>query len=332
MKQRISILLILWLCTVIGLQAQDFKITKFQENMLDLTAARAAVKDKNGDICALIKFSVRDDKFTFEPNMGVVKTEKKVGEIWLYVPQQTKRITIRHPQLGVLRDYIIPVNIEQKVVYEAELLITNQEYLNSLLHKSKTDTVRIMVPQEPTILRVKAERSVFFNLGLGFNVLGIMGPEAFLGVDYKNHTIEAGAIYGISKSPSMSIYQVDNGSFWGAYDYNAMRIFLRYGYDIDLGSSVIVTPLLGAAINNISGTKVRQGSNGDRFSKMNTISATAGCRLSYCIGKSIRIQVTPAFNLGVKKDRSFNILKDADSKIKSWTDGLSLDAGLVFHL
>lgn len=331
MRQRFPLLLLLWLCTTIGMQAQDFRITKFQENLLDLTAARVAVKDKNGDICALIKFSVRDNKFTFEPNMGIVKTEQKVGETWLYVPSQTKRITIRHPQLGVLRDFVIPVNIEQKTVYEAELQITNQEYLRSLLQKAKTDTVRIMVPQEPTIVQVEAKRSVYFNLGAGFNVLGIMGPEAFLGFNFGRHSVEGGFIYGINKILDMSIYQSDNSAFFGAYDYQTMRFFLRYGFDFNVGESFIVTPQLGAAINNISGTEVRRGNGSDLFTKMSTLTGNIGCRLSYCITKGIRVQMTTAYNIGLKRDRSFWILKEAEPAFSSSTESISLMAGLVFH-
>ena len=327
--QRFIPAFILWLLCGTLAQAQDFSITSFKENLLDLTAARAAVKDKNGDLCALIKISVRDDRFEYEPNLGVVRQEKKVGEVWLYVPQQTKRITIRHPQLGILRDYIIPVSIEQKMVYEAELQITNESYLSFLLQMSKTDTVRIMVPQEPTVLKVEAERSVFFNLGVGFNVVGVMGPTAFLGFDFVNHVIEAGAVIGMNKAEGISIYQVDNAAFWGTYDYKAMRFFARYGYNIE-ASSFIITPLAGVAINNISGDRVQQGA-GDLFETMSTVSATVGCRFSYCLSKSIRVYATPEFGFTVKKDHSFDVVKEADSKVKSWSEGIGLSAGILFR-
>lgn len=329
--KRLNLLLLLWVFCAAALQAQDFRITKFQENMLDLTAARAAVKDNNGDLCALIKFSVRDDKFVYEPNMGVVKQERKVGETWLYVPKQTKRITIRHPQLGVLRDYVIPVTIEQKVVYEAELQITNQEYLRSLLQRAKTDTVRIMVPQEPTVLEVEAKRNVHLDLGVGFNSVGIMGPTAHIGLNVGNHVVEAGATIGISKSEGISIYRKDNAAYYGTYDYSAMRFFARYGYNFEATSELLITPLVGAAINNISGAEVRRSPNGDVFSKVNSVSATIGCRVSYCMGNVVLLFLMPEFSVGVKKDDSFIVLKDYDSKIKSWTDGIGLSAGVVFH-
>ena len=300
--------LLLWLTGTIAVQAQDFKITKFDENLLDLTAARADVKDNNGDPCALIKFSVRDLDFKYEPNMGVVKKEQHVGETWIFVPSGTKRITIRHPQLGILRDYVIPVSIEKKVVYEAELQITDEEYL-----RAKRQT----------------ERNFHLDLGVGFNVMSIMGPAAYLGLNYKEHSFEVGMVFGISNVQNVSIYQTDNAAYYGTYDYSAMRFFFRYGYDID-ASSFLITPLVGAAINNISGSEVKRGTR-DIFSKCNTISATIGCRVSYKISKMIRVQLTPEYDFGVKKDKSFDILGASDSTIKSWTDGLNINAGLTFH-
>lgn len=301
--------LLLWLTGTMAVQAQDFKITKFEENLLDLTAARADVKDNNGDPCALIKFSVRDLDFEYEPNMGVVKKEQHVGETWLFVPSGTKRLTIRHPQLGILRDYVIPVSIEKKVVYEAELQITDEEYLRA---------------------KRQSERDFHLDLGVSFNVMSIMGPAAYLGLNYKNHSLEGGVVFGLSKVKNVSIYQTDNAAYYGTYDYSVMRFFFRYGYDIEASSALLITPLVGAAINNISGSEVKRGTR-DLFSKCNTVSATIGCRFSYQIGKMIRVQITPEYDFGVKKDKSFDVLGDTDSTIKSWTDGLNINAGLTFH-
>lgn len=327
-KNILLLILISWLFAV-NSQGQDFRITKFEENTLDLSAARSAVKDRNNDICALIKVAVRDTKFEYEPNMGVVKQERKVGEVWLYVPAGTKRMTIRHPQLGILRDYVIPVSIEQKVVYQMSLEITNKEYLQSMLHKAKADTVRIEITKDSIIYK-ENERKLFFNLGVGFNVVSIMAPSVNLGFTGKKHLIEAGAIFGLNKVKGVSIYQTMNSAYWGTYDYNAMRFYLRYGYDIKF-SSFLVTPQVGVALNNIKGKEVRHGTGADLFSKTNTVSATVGCRFTYCISKLIQVQVTPEYDIGIKKDQAFNIIKEADSNLKSWTSGFNLNAGLIFQ-
>lgn len=320
----------LWLCAAMNIHAQDFRITKFKENMLDLSAARAAVKDNNGDLCALIKFSVRDDKFVYEPNMGVVKTEKKVGETWLYVPQKTKRITIRHPQLGMLRDYNIPVDIEQKVVYEAEIEILNKEYLNSLL-EARSDTVRIVQVRDSIIYKDK-ERSFHLMAGVGFNVASIMGPSALLGVKMKKHSLEAGTIIGIGKVQDVSIFQSNNSAFWGTYDFKPLRFFVRYGYDVS-ASTFVITPQVGVALTNVNGAVMRRSASGiDLFGKSHVVSATMGCRFGYNLGKRLCMHVSAEYDVAVKKSKGYTILQDFDSKIKSWGSGINLNAGIVFVL
>ena len=358
--------LFIWLLTAVVLQAQDFKISRFKENIMDLTAAHASVKDKNGDACALIKFSVKDDKFDFEPNLGIIKTEKKMGEVWIYVPHHTKMITIRHQYLGVLRNYRLPVEIEQKVVYEADLEITNETYLNSLLLFGNTDNAPIVEAQKPLEPEVqkpvepevkpavgevkpaeleakpsaedvkpikatlKSDRDLVFEFGAGFNALGIMGPTAHIGVNYKNHVLEVGATLGISKVKNVTIYEPESNAFWSTYNYGAMRFFARYGYNIEI-SSFVITPMAGAAINNIKGEELERG-EGYLFEKINTISVIGSCRLSYCINKTFRVYVCPEFSVGIKKDRSFNIIKEVDSKIKAMTDGFGVSAGFLIHI
>ena len=330
--KRIIPFFLLWMCCMVSIQAQDFRISKFKENMLDLSAASSGIKDRNGDACAIIKFSSRDDKFVFEPNMGVIKQEKKVGETWLYIPASTKRITIRHPQLGMLRDYSIPVVIEQKMVYEAEIEITNKEYLRSLLEtKTRTDTVRIVQRQDTIIYREK-ERHFHAVLGLGFNVVGVMGPTAFLGFQLKSHSLEAGTTVGMGKVQGVSLYQTDNSAYWGTYDYKPLRIFARYGYDVNAGA-LVITPQAGVAFNNINGAEMRRSASGmNLFGKAHVVSATLACRIGYSLGKAVRLQLTPEFDLGIKKSKGYDYLKEVDSKIKSWGTGVSLSAGVAFYM
>ena len=82
------------------------------------------LKDQNGDVCAIIKVVTTQTGFSsFDCGMaGVVKTVQKPSEIWVYVPNGAKRITITHPQLGMIRDYFFPVPIEKATVYEMVLI------------------------------------------------------------------------------------------------------------------------------------------------------------------------------------------------------------------
>ena len=74
----------------------------------DLTANTAGTteRDQNGETAALIKVVTTQTGFSFDGgSLGIVKTAQKPSEIWVYVPRGLKKITISHPQLGMLRDY-----------------------------------------------------------------------------------------------------------------------------------------------------------------------------------------------------------------------------------
>lgn len=133
------ILLFFWPLLLMS-QGQDFWIKDFHQNMTDLSAISSNVKDLNGKPTALIRFAVRDSKFEFSANLGIVKQESKTGEVWLYVPVGTKRLTISHPYLGLLRGFEIPTSVEGKCTYDAEIVITNNAYLDALLDQAITSS------------------------------------------------------------------------------------------------------------------------------------------------------------------------------------------------
>lgn len=307
MSRLLALLFVFCIATPIA-YSQDFKITMFEKNPLGLGSALANIKDNNGDVCALIKFSTRDTDFEFEANLGIVKTEKKVSEIWIYVPVGTRRINVKHPRFGILRHYEIPVRIEAKTDYEAEILIVNKP--------------------RPSVRK----RNVFVNIGLGYNALNIMGPSAFIGLNIGAHNIEGGTIIGLNKVNNINFYIASNNEFMGTFDFSAMRFYARYGYDIKVGSSILLTPQIGAAINHINGAEIRRSTSGvNLFGNASGIITSVGCRLNWCLNKHIRLHITPEYDFCIKGDRGFNIIKDSDSKIASWSDGLNVNAGLVFH-
>lgn len=78
--------------------------------------------DQNGDVAALIRVVTPEKGFVFEGGtLGVVDTKQKVGEIWVWVPRGARKISIMHQQLGVLRDYRYPIEIEAERTYEMVL-------------------------------------------------------------------------------------------------------------------------------------------------------------------------------------------------------------------
>ena len=118
------LLLGLLLFDALNVSAQGISVASFRRLDNDLTAniAGTMMKDQNGEVAALIKVVTTQTGFTFEGGMaGIVKTRQEAGEIWVYVPHGIQRITIKHPQLGVLRDYYFEIGIEAARTYEMVL-------------------------------------------------------------------------------------------------------------------------------------------------------------------------------------------------------------------
>lgn len=345
-------------CIGIKVQAQDFKVENFRENLTDLSAAISGVQDRNKKDAALIRFAVRDENFELEPNLGILKEESATGEIRIYVPEDTKRITIRHPKLGVLRDYTIPIPIKSKTTYDAEIVITNPDYLlvifgsgnvttPSVKDVEVTELPKVEVPKaEPVTAQeqTKSQESVLiiqkdkteplgihFYAGLGLNALSVMGPSVNLGVRYKIFAVEAGFAYGLDKVENIKFSLRSSSILSETYDYSCNKAWLRLGANFDTGQFRI-TPQAGVAFNMISG-KASDGANNtsDYFKDSNPMSVSAAVRLSYEVADHLFVHLTPQFDFAIGGDQVFDVIKEADSKIKNWGEGFGVNVGLIYE-
>ena len=117
-------LLIFFIVSICGAFAQNISVKSFKALPMDLTASSLEGKriDQNGDVAALIKVVTTETGFVFEGGtLGIVDTKQTPGEVWVWVPRAARKITIKHPKLGVLRDYYYPVEIEAERTYEMVL-------------------------------------------------------------------------------------------------------------------------------------------------------------------------------------------------------------------
>lgn len=106
-------------------EAQNISVSSFRLLETDLTANTHGTieHDQNGEVAALIKVVTTQTGFVFDGGaLGIVKTVQKPAEIWVYVPRGLKKISISHPQLGILRDYYLPVAIASAKTYEMVLV------------------------------------------------------------------------------------------------------------------------------------------------------------------------------------------------------------------
>lgn len=126
--------------------AVKFKVSGFRTLPNDVTAFITPVYDLNGEACALVKVVASAD-FAFSTPLGVVKRENKTGEIWLYLPEGSKLLTIKHPQWGVMRDYRFSKPLESHVTYEMNIAAPKMQPAvkpdTVVLTKTVTDTVVI---------------------------------------------------------------------------------------------------------------------------------------------------------------------------------------------
>ena len=122
MKHFISLLLLL--AVSVSSVAQTMSITEFRPDESDMTANTAGtiVIDQNGDKAALIKIETTEFGFSFDTGfLGIVKTVQHTGEIWLYVPEGVKRISISHPRYEKIRDYDLGMTVKKAKTYVMKL-------------------------------------------------------------------------------------------------------------------------------------------------------------------------------------------------------------------
>ncbi len=119
-ERKFALLLFLFLSFSLSTQAQQFSVKSFRTIPNDLTAFHTPVYDLNHDACALIKV-VGDARFVFDSPLGIVKRTDEVGEVWIYLPQGSVMLTIRHPEWGVLRDYRLAEPLVANITYELVL-------------------------------------------------------------------------------------------------------------------------------------------------------------------------------------------------------------------
>lgn len=300
MKKGI-LLIVLTLSCLIQIKAQYIKVADFRRNYTSLVASMNPEYDNAGEACAVICFFVRDDNFEITPNMGSLRTEQMTGEIRIWVPVGTKKLTVRHQGAMTLSSWEIPVRLEPKVTYEAELDITQK--------------------------RTGAPISVYGQLG--YNILSISGPSVALGLDINHHIVELSAVYGINKTDDWYFYSTD-GSAIAAYNYQAFRIGLRYGYDIKASEIFSIAPQVGVAYNGLSGNAVENITN-STYKSASSTSALIAVRLSVGLGKKVRLHLTPEYDFGLSKDDVCKLISDNDNTFKGWTDGFNLNTGIMIY-
>ena len=347
---------LLFLILGIGLRAQSLSVESFRLLEKDLAANIQGTMrmDQNGQVAALIRVVTNEKGFVFDGGMlGIVDTRQDVGEILLWVPRGLQRITIKHDQLGVLRDYYFPMSIEGGRTYELKLLsgkvrtIVEEEYttqLDSITEESAITSQSQSRIDKPILTKntLYAGASLFIN-DKPRNV------DFHLGCYLKNFNLEIGyshfdndKIYfeGYWNSTALSEKDMDgdglpDGIQSYSYRYETLSKYSAVlGYGIQFGRRVRLTPQTGAIVYSLSSkggfddSIQAFGESGERNSYVACMSVNL--KLEFSPVKHVSLFYTPAFSIPVKMGNLAEKL-DYSNSVTGTFKGLTHNIGLQLY-
>ena len=137
--------------------AQELSVKSFSEKSNDISASTSRRLDNNGTPCALVKVQLASSGALFEGNvMGTV--EYKTSEYWVYMPQGSKRLTVKLegylPLAVEFADYGIS-SLEPRTTYQ--LVITGVATKTQPQDEPRTQTGWIRLDSEPSDAAVYIE-------------------------------------------------------------------------------------------------------------------------------------------------------------------------------
>ena len=161
--------------------AQKFSVESYRQLPSDVSAFISPVRDNNGEDCALLKV-LASEEFAFSTPLGIVKREDRTGEIWLFLPARSKKITIKHPEWGVMRDFYFTTPLVGHMCYEMkikepprpvkirEIITTKTDTL--VLTRIDTLTLREPIPTTPFTINISP--TIAFGGRLNSTMGGVM--------------------------------------------------------------------------------------------------------------------------------------------------------------
>lgn len=144
----------------------EFSVKSFRKLDSDMDARIThPILDQNNKKAALIKVVTSVPGFDFDVGiMGVIEVKKSIGELWVYVPESIKAITIRHPEFGVIRNYRFEIPIESASVYELTLRTPVKEQEKIVVVKDSI--VYVTLPAEEQTAKPKPRKAWTYDINI----------------------------------------------------------------------------------------------------------------------------------------------------------------------
>ncbi len=157
-RKKIVFVILFLIYPFLYICSQGFSIRGIEKLPTDMDArVNYARKDQNGKTCAIIKIATPLTGFSFDTGtLSVQYVVEKIGEIWVYVQPGIKKITIAHQSLGVVREWDIPIKIEEACSYALSLNTSNKADAN----------FQVGNPQRIVLLTLKKHELMYHREGL----------------------------------------------------------------------------------------------------------------------------------------------------------------------
>lgn len=243
-KLLIIILLALIVCRVEG---QELYVKSFVAAQADLSAQTQPRKDLNNKNCALVKVGIGLQGVQFEGNV-VGQVVNNVGEYWVYMPQGSRMLKVKHP-------YYPPIMVTF-ANYSMEKLESNRTYelmltVSGGIQSSQTQTLTIKyTPIEATVLvdnkRIKGSDGVAmanFPIGQHSFVVFCDGYESEEGMVKLKASAPSNLQITLSKEAKTALASTMGKKATNQNSVNSQNVKF-FGKVVDVNGE----PIIGAAI------------------------------------------------------------------------------------
>lgn len=236
--------------------------------------------------------------------------------------------------------------------YEAELstgshhiLMTKDGYSS---YEGDNDFKRDEMTFNKHLLRIYYKKNEFYIEG-GAQAPMLMAWYGAIGFYAANVNVEGFYMGGFQKSERLSFNPTNKNSNYFSAELLPKAFFGgKIGYGINFHGRFRMTPQIGVGITqvsidknsveatNTSGSYYSSSTipgieDGDLKEATYAISAIGDIKFQFALTKNISFVITPSYSFAVKKNKLYEELEKASSKIKGWATGFNCAAGFNFY-
>lgn len=297
--------------------------------------------DKNGEVCAIVKFPFpRVDESVISGDQ-IFKKEYHGNEWYIYMPPETFIFYIKYPgydDLVIDLSKQFPDGVEAGKTYK--VIVPYDDDIKSVPDRM-TDTYNTTRNKDASVIAVNNNSSSYSKDGFGnipkvpllkkncvyfqagYVLLGISGLNIGVGGYISNINLEGNFQMGLSKSEDIYWKDISGSSVPVNADYSPMAIDFRLGYGVTMGKRFRLTPRLGfnyVVLKESADNKVADNSN--------AMGLPLGIKFELAFIKHFALSVEPSYLINLSKSDGYKMLSGISDNINSYSNGFGININL----